>query len=205
MVEPVTADPKRRIKPTIADPKLGGQKPLFKPKQSMRIPTFTALPIQQGMGQDEFDLKLGAGLAEIRGGSGPDTSSERRGFSNSLKFGLQGLGLDREELALNRRDSLEGVINNALQRGIFQSGIRIRNEQRVGERADLAGRRLDLGEKELRATITNALAGLKEEAANQKRQQEIDLEQFLRQQADDQGGLFPTARREMVRTPEGRR
>ena len=175
-------------------------------KPSLKIPTFTALPQQQGIGTNElitFDEMTFAGVAGIRDASGPDTSSQRRGLGNQLKFGLQGIGLDREELALNRRDSQEAAINNALQRGIFQSGIRIRNEQRVGERADLAGRRLDLSEKELRANISNALAGLKEEAANQKRQQEIDFEQARRMLRDqtiiERGGEFASVGRDVVR------
>ena len=175
-------------------------------KPSYKIPIFTELPQQQGIAQsriDQFDLETGAGLAGIRADTGPDTSSQRRGLGNSLKFGLQGLELDREELALNRRDSQEAAINNALQRGIFQSGIRIRNEQRVGERSDLAGRRLDLSEKELRANITNALAGLRDQAANQKRQQEIDFEQARRQLRDqtiiEAGGVFANVGRDVVR------
>ena len=114
------------VERTISDPKDRRQGPLFKPKQSVRIPTFTDLPQQQGIGTNElitFDQMTGAGLAGIRGGPGSDTSSQRRGLGNSLKFGLQGIGLDREELVLNRRDSQEAAINNALQRGIFQSGV----------------------------------------------------------------------------------
>ena len=203
MVERITSDPKLRTNQIFRSPQKQ-QKPI----------TFTALPIQQGMGQDEFDLKLGAGFAEIRSGSGPDFSSQRRGAANQLKFGLEGIGLGREDLDISRqeadimrRNSLEGAINNALQRGIFRSGIRVQNQERANEVSDLRdkrlsvqGKRFDLSEKELRARISTALAGLKSEAANQKRQEQIDFEQFLRQQADAMGGLFPTVGgREVVR------
>jgi hypothetical protein len=200
--------------------------------------TFTAMPFQQGVGRNDimqFDLETGAGLAGLRAAPGFDTSSQRRGLGNQLKFGLEGLGLsreglglDRESLALqqegtglDRRDALEGAINNALQRGIFRSGIRVRNERRVNERADLReegfdiagqridlqGRRLDLSEKELRANISNALAGLRSQAANAKRQQQMDFEQQRRQLRDqailEAGGIFPSVGTEVAGPPGG--
>jgi hypothetical protein len=214
---------------------------------------------------DKFDLETGVGLANIRqtfiGGSGGGSGSAaaRKSFQDQLKFGLEGIGLSREQLALtrqgfgldreqlglsrgqlglsreaagfNRRDASEAAINNALQRGIFKSGIRVRNERRAGERADLvdegldiqgkgldiqgkriglqeggagiAGRRLDLSEKELRARIDSALAGLREQAAAnksiqiaQQRQSELDFEQQRRNTRDqailEAGGVDPT-------------
>lgn len=139
------------------------------------------------------------------------SGAQAAGLKDRLNFGLQGidlqrqlLGLDRNDLGLareslgldqqtadlNRRDAMEGVINNALQRGIYNSGIRIRNEQRAGERADIADERLklqgeglendegrldvnekqlDLNEKELRSSIKTALASMNAQSAANRR------------------------------------
>ena len=217
-----------------SDPKLRTDQ-VFRLSPQQQTPTFTDLPSQTGVGRNfinQFDKETLAGFAAIRAtNTGSGSAASRQAAQNRLKFGLagfdlsreelalqrKGLGLSQEELGLNRRNALEGVINNALQRGIFRSGIRIRNEERVNERADLdearldlrsqgfdiTGRRLDLSEKELRANIKNALAGLKSSAANQKRQAEIDFEQARRNIRDqmilEQGGIFPSVGTEVIR------
>jgi hypothetical protein len=178
----------------------------------------------------EYEAALGQLRASFGSGSGgAGTANAMEALRNQLKFGLEGFGLDREqvglgreglglsreELALNRRDDLEGVINNALQRGIYRSGIRIRNERRVNERSDLAGeridlaergldvtgKRIDLSEEELRTRIDNALEGLRLSAASAKsnRKAQLDLAawDFLQQartalafDVDEAGGIF---------------
>ena len=211
-------------------------KALEKPtiQHTPRTPQFIPAAFQPGIPKPAFDLETGTGLAEIAaffngsgGGGGANTANAREGLQQQLKFGLESIGLGREELelgreglALNRRDAIEKAINNALQRGIFRSGIRARNVARVGERADLAeqglditGKRLDLSERELRARIENALAGLKSAAGSRKsariarqRQAELDFEQSRRNAADEliaSGLLFEPKGSEIVRTPGG--
>ena len=203
--------------------------------------TFTPLPEQQGISrkqQEDFDLATALGLSAIggSGSGGASNANAMQALRNQLKFGLESLGLDREQLglgreglglsreevALNRRDDLESVINNALQRGIYRSGIRIRNERRVNERADLAGervdlaerglditgKRIDLSEEELRTRIDNALAGLRASAGANKSATLLAQADYERQRreyfawlVDQSGGVFPTVGTEVHRRP----
>ena len=195
-----------------------------------------------GLGQstvNAYNTDTLVSIAQLRqayeaqaGVAGAGTGAQRAGINDRLKFGLQGLGLDREQLGLereslglnqqsadlNRRDAIEGAINNALQRGIYRSGIRVRNVQRAGERADLVdqqlglqgkgldlqGKRIDLNEEELRASVKNALAALNAQAKAAKQANEaqmqlalFELEQQRRQQLDqtimEYGGVFSDA------------
>ena len=203
--------------------------------------TFTPLPEQQGISrkqQEDFDLATALGLSAIggSGSGGASNANAMQALRNQLKFGLEGIGLDREQLglgreglglsreevALNRRDDLESVINNALQRGIYRSGIRIRNERRVNERADLAGervdlaerglditgKRIDLSEEELRTRIDNALAGLRASAGANKSATLLAQADYERQRREyfaflegQSGGVFPTVGTEVHRRP----
>lgn len=81
-------------------------------------------------------------------GSGPGSGSGRSRFS-SLAFQLKELGLQREgyefeqrtglrDIQETRLEDLEDVNRNALSRGIFDSGIRQRNRNRVNREADQA-------------------------------------------------------------------
>jgi len=214
------------------------------PKRREAIP---ALP-QTGISQtdvDIYDQETALGLAQIAAtfgasGGGANNANAMEALRNQLKFGLagqaldreqlglarEGVGLNRDELALNRRDDLESVINNALQRGIYRSGIRVRNERRVNERADLAGqridlqeeglditgKRIDLSEEQLRARIDNALEGLKSSAANSRRNSQarqdaavFDFLQSRRTALDlavtEAGGVFQPTGSSIVRTP----
>ncbi len=227
-----TAPPDR----TFRDPTIRNPQP--RPLVGDSAFKFTS-PTQQGMSQLEYDRRireneaaLGEWWAAGGSGGGASNANAMEALRNQLKFGLErvgldreqvglgreGLGLNREELALNRRNDLEGVINNALQRGIYRSGIRIRNERRVNERADLAGervdlaergldvtgKRIDLSEKELRARIDNALEGLRASAAAANKSRDLaawNLLQQLRtatdQAAIEAGGVFPTVGREV--------
>lgn len=54
-------------------------------------------------------------------------NQQRGGIQANLKSGLRDLGLDKQ-------DALRSVVNNALQRGIFNSGIRKENQGRVNTR-----------------------------------------------------------------------
>ncbi len=228
-----TRDPKdRRPTTPLRPPTL-----TLTPRPKPRISTFTPLPDQPGISrtfQENFDLETARGATAIGagGGGGASNANAMEALRNQLKFGLERLGLDREQLglgreslelnreenALNRRDALEAVINNALQRGIYRSGIRIRNERRVNERADLAGERVDLAERglditgeridlseeELRKRIDNALAGLRASAGANKSATLLAQADFERQRReyfafleDAAGGVFPTVGREV--------
>lgn len=172
----------------------------------------------------DYRIETGRGLADIRAiyetdaaTSGANRAARRQGLQDQLAFGLEGqeldrelLGLGREGLILDRRDSVEAAINNALQRGIYQSGIRVRNVARAEERADLQGRgldvtgkRIDLSEEALRARIQNSLDALKTGAANAKaadfrmREDLEAYEAFRREQeridTESRGGVFVPA------------
>lgn len=90
-----------------------------------------------------FDLDKSVGLKDI------DIQSEQLKADRSS--GLRDIGTQREL-------GVEAAVNNALQRGIFRSGIRERNVGRVNERADEA-------EFDLRGDIDRALSRL----SNQRR------------------------------------
>lgn len=172
----------------------------------------------------DYRIETGRGLADIRAiyeadaaTSGANRAARRQSLQDQLTFGLEAQGLDREllglgrdQLALDRRDTVEAAINNALQRGIFHSGIRVRNVARAEERADLAGAKLDisgrfidLSEEELRARIQNSLDALKTGAASAKaadfrmRQNLESYEAFRREQeridTESRGGVFVPA------------
>lgn len=216
----------------------------------LAAPQFTALPAQQGMGQNELIARrqeIVRGMGDIAAafdntGSGAGNAAARKGLQDQLRFGLEGIDLSREQLGLNRegfgldqqtadlnrRDALEAVINNALQRGIYKSGIRIRNERRAGERADIVderidlfeagaditGRRLDLNEEELRARIANSLAQLRAGAAANRAARETQMllaqgqyaqsaEAALDVDVFEKGGVFPSVGTSVVRRPGG--
>lgn len=121
---------------------------------------------------------------------GASTAAQRSSINDRLKYGLagiglqrEGLGLDREQQEINSRNAIESAINNALQRGIYRSGIRVRNVQRAEEQAgidegrlDLRGRQIDLSEEELRSSIKNALAALNANASAQRAARQAAIE-----------------------------
>jgi hypothetical protein len=74
----------------------------------------------------DSDGSAGAKAAALRG---VDIEKRRIGFQKET--GLRDIEQAREE-------GLRGAINNALQRGIYRSGIRIENESRVNREADEA-------------------------------------------------------------------
>jgi len=144
-----------------------------KPPRST-LPIFGGAPIQPpntGMSQSDFDdMRAGnaiqiADLAKVQSNitaaTNRSNAAQRRGLADQRRFGLERFGLQREGAGLDRRDAVEGAMNNALQRGIFNSGIRKRNVARANERSDLQVKGINLGEKELRSRIKNALAGLR--------------------------------------------
>lgn len=74
-------------------------------------------------------------------------------YQSQLNAGLAGVGIESEgleykkargmmEIDRQETEGREAAINNALQRGIYRSGIRIENEQEISEMANIA--RLDL-------------------------------------------------------------
>ena len=154
----------------------------------------------QGLGaiQDQYSA-----TAMAAAGSGAAAS---RAAKDRLRFGLEQIGLQREgldltrqETAIGQRNRMEAVINNALQRGIYQSGIRIRNQERAGEitgieeaRLDLSERGIALDERQLRASIKNALAAIAEQRRNAKSQAALqqaiaqeEYEKYRRQYFDE--------------------
>jgi len=137
---------------------------------------------------DKYNGETIEGSAAIanfyQGSSGAASSANARRRANErLKFGLRNIDLDREENQLNRQDNTRLAINNALQRGIYNSGIRVQQEQRVAERADLSGKRIDLSEDELRASVKTSLAGISAASADarnsRKQQEQKALEDWL--------------------------
>ena len=121
------------------------------------------------------------------GGGGAGDAAQRRNIATQEKFGLANIALDREQQVINERDAREGAINNALRRGIFRSGIRKQNVERVGEQGELQVRRLNLNEAELKERIANSLAALKAGAADRRsaaaQREKNALANFAQQQA----------------------
>lgn len=188
---------------------------IFEPPRQFITPTSSKLGMSEVV---NFHAETAALMAQIEsafGGGAESSAAARKAINDRLGFGLrnldlqrEGLGIDRDQADINRRNSIEAAINNALQRGIFRSGIRVRNVQRAEEGAGLEGRRLDLrskqinlSEEELRNSIKNALASLNESATNARRaresqiqQAQIELEMRRRQQLAETiietGGVF---------------
>lgn len=74
-------------------------------------------------------------------------------YQSQLNIGLAGAGIEGEgleykkargmmEIDRQEEEGRQGAINNALQRGIYRSGIRVENEQEISELASIA--RMDL-------------------------------------------------------------
>lgn len=167
------------------------------------LPTHFYTPSGTGLGQSfvtNYHVDTAAQLAAVqrmyneqKSLAGAGVGAERAALQDRLRFGLEGLGLDREQIGLDResleiqrRNMMEAAISNALSRGIYNSGVRIRNQERVDEAADLAGREIDirekrigLSEKELRSSIKNALRALNERAAASRRSVELEMQLAL--------------------------
>ena len=180
-------------KPQIPQPGIGEGVPLSYAQQYQQ-------QTLQGLGSIQEQYSAAAMAAS---GSG---AAAARAAKDRLRFGLQEIGLQREgleltrqETAIGQRNRMEAVINNALQRGIYQSGIRIRNQERAGEIAEIEEARLDLSERglaldeqQLRASIKNALAAIAEQRRNARAQANLQMaraieeyEQYRRQYFDE--------------------
>ncbi len=151
------------------------------------------------IGQDTDVSDLANRYNRVGGAGAAADAAARKRLQDRLKFGLERFGLEREVNQLDRRDAIEGAVSNALQRGIFRSGIRIKNVERAKERPALQGKGINLSEKELRADIENALASLRANAnaarASSDLRRDQALEQLRRQQQQDfaeyvGGGIF---------------
>ena len=132
-------------------------------------------------GQFAAESDLVGQFNKVSGAGAATDAASRRGLQDRLKFGLERFGLQREGNALDRRDNIEGAISNALNRGIFRSGIRIRNVERAKERPALAGKNINLSEKELRAGIKNALESLRAGANEARAASDLRQSQALEQ------------------------
>lgn len=114
--------------------------------------------LDQMFEEDQFPILINR-LAEqfqagLNGGGG--SGAGRANFNLRKSVRLEDLALQRKELERQRRtgirdigqnetEALKNVVNNALQRGIFRSGIREANQQRVQREAGEA--RTDLQER----------------------------------------------------------
>lgn len=129
---------------------------------------------RKSLGENRIQLGLGVDELGIRrnelGINRQDLSISR----NLLGIDRRGLGLERETAAFNRSEALRGVINNALRRGLFGSGIQKAGEERAEARADIVTR--ELGLKEEIFDEEGKRIGLREELLD-KTGKRLDLDQ----------------------------
>lgn len=105
-------------------------KPWVKKKDE---PVFTYTPPDPNQGAIDFisQVPTGADLVSGDGGASALRDIARRELDWQKSTGLRDIGQAREQ-------GLQAVINNALQRGIYRSGIRIENEAEVNRESDEA-------------------------------------------------------------------
>lgn len=95
-----------------------------------------------------------AALGKQRAAAAALREIEKKRLQFQLDTGVRDIGQAREA-------GLQGAINNALQRGIFRSGIRLENEVEVNREADEAG-------SDLQTQIDLALQALKQQGIQQE-------------------------------------